>query len=694
MNDTPNKRLGVVIRVFAHRFVATLITAAFALFIVVPSSAPVHAASTQLGITLVHQELALNPDANLVLSVKLDQALPAGATIVLTSYRPLKTRADLTDAIAGKLPRSLDTVDLPLEAISFVNDVITFTVPTESSRRTSRALQFSQQGLFPVVLDIQGDSGVAGELTTFVDRLPKEGDDPRGTLNVALAVSLSAPPAIPGSDTALLPATAQELSDLNAFPAAIPLTVALSPEILDRVDGPNRDNLRNILNANYGISQPRIPFDPSAAVAANNSALFTQLLREGENAISALGETPPSDRSIWWSWGQLTTPGASLVRDLGARLLVLSPNEYANAKGSLGPGTDTTQLLMTTLPDATSVPTLVLDAAFADRLASTSPPTELGAIYAAADLVATRDQLAAATAAPMSGHTMVIGLSGGGVPNPAFVSRIQSMSDATGATQFVTLNGVERTTTTLLVDGLPVDIELPTITPVDIAARLTSLDQLKAHAFMVSGMLVNARDRPNRWQATIAVLASSALTDEAVAKATTALNNELASVTGAVSPRPIYAFTLSGRRTTIRLRIENISDEPLRVMVRLTANKLTFPKGDQVVTIEAQSITDVAVPVVARTNGSFPVSLDVLSPDGGLPLVNTFYLKARVSALTGVAQLLTGGGLLMLLAWWGRNLRAGRRAKHNVVGRSNHPVARTNGGLVSDEPNSANVSNS
>ena len=686
-----------MIRPIAHRLVGALTATAVALLVVVPTSAPAPApalaAPAPLGITLVRQELALTPDGDLVLSVRLDQALPVGATFVVTSYRPLKTRADLADAIAGKLPRSVDTVDLPLEAISVADDVITFTIPTETSRRTSRALQFNQQGLFPVVLDIQGDSGIAGELTTFVDRLPREGDEPRGSLSVALAVSLTAPPAIPGSDPALLPATAQQLADLNAFPAAVPLTVAISPEILNRIDSTSLDSLRKTLNANYGISQPRIPLDPSAAAAANKGTLFTQLLREGENAVSALGEVPRSDRSIWWSWGQLTTPGASLVRDLGARLLVLSPSEYANAKGSLGPSTDTTQLLMTTLPDATSVPTLVLDAAFADHLATTSPPTELHAIYAAADLVATRDQLAAASA-PITGHTMVIGLSGGGVPNPAFVSRIQAMADATGATQFVTLNGVERNTTTLLVDGLPVEIVLPTITPLDIAARLESLDQLNAHAFMVSGMLVNTRDRPARWQATIAVLASSALTDEAVANATTTLNNELASITGAVSPRPIYAFTLSGRRTTIRLRIENISDEPLRVMVRLTANKLTFPKGDQVVTIEAKSITDVAVPVVARTNGSFPVSLDVLSPDGGLALINTLYLKARVSALTGVAQLLTGGGLLMLLAWWGRNVRRGRRSKHNAVGRANHPVVRPNGGLASNEPSSTNISHS
>ncbi|MSY75857.1 MAG: hypothetical protein F2659_01185, partial [Actinobacteria bacterium] len=169
-----------MIRPIAHRLVGALTATAVALLVVVPSSAPALAAPAPLGITLVRQELALTPDGDLVLSVRLDQALPVGATFVVTSYRPLKTRADLADAIAGKLPRSVDTVDLPLEAISVADDVITFTIPTETSRRTSRALQFNQQGLFPVVLDIQGDSGIAGELTTFVDRLPKDGDEPRG----------------------------------------------------------------------------------------------------------------------------------------------------------------------------------------------------------------------------------------------------------------------------------------------------------------------------------------------------------------------------------------------------------------------------------------------------------------------------------------------------------------------------------
>jgi hypothetical protein len=126
----------------------------------------------------------------------------------------------------------------------------------------------------------------------------------------------------------------------------------------------------------------------------------------------------------------------------------------------------------------------------------------------------------------------------------------------------------------------------------------------------------------------------------------------------------------------------------------MTAAKLTFPKGDQVVTVEPSSITDIAVPVVARSNGSFPVTLDVLTPDGGSPLAPTLFLKARVSALTGLAQLLTGGGLLMLLAWWVRHLRKAGRRKRTARRAHRHPSNNVADPRATDDESSANLANS
>jgi hypothetical protein len=267
------------------------------------------------------------------------------------------------------------------------------------------------------------------------------------------------------------------------------------------------------------------------------------------------------------------------------------------------------------------------------------------------------------------------------------------MTAATRAIEFVTLDGVERSTTSMLIDGLPVQIVLPLTSPIDISARLRSLDELRVRAFMISGMLVNDAGRSDQWNETIDVLSSSALTDQDVATAAEDLTSELDAIAGAVVPRPAYAFTLSGRRTTIRLRIENVSDESLKVLVRMASTKLTFPKGDQTVTLEPKNITDVAVPVVARSNGSFTVTLDVLTP-GGAPLGDTLFLKARVNSLTGLAQLLTGGGLLVLIAWWVRHLRATRRRRRHTAMLANHPVAQHRDPSATGPESSANVADS
>jgi hypothetical protein len=126
----------------------------------------------------------------------------------------------------------------------------------------------------------------------------------------------------------------------------------------------------------------------------------------------------------------------------------------------------------------------------------------------------------------------------------------------------------------------------------------------------------------------------------------------------------------------------------------MRSTKLTFPEGDQVVTASPQGITDVAIPVVARSNGSFPVTLDVLTPDGGLPLANTLFLKARVSALTGLAQLLTGGGLLVLLVWWVRHMRTTRRVRRHGATMEHHPATNPRGSLATDTESSANLADS
>lgn len=639
-------------------------------------------------------QLALLANASLSIGFHAGQQIPSSATIVVTSYQRIQSRGDLLDAISGNLPRSIDAIDVDPAGVVTDEGTTTVTVPTETTHRTSSALQFPQPGLYPVVVDVRDGDQVMAELLTFVDLLAADTSDDPGSLNVSVVASVSAPPVIPGSTSStLLAQTLQALADLSAFPVKVPVAVAISPELLDRVGATTRDSLRTLLSTNVVLSRPRIPLDPSAAVAAGKQALFTRLLREGEDEVTALGETIASDRSLWLSSSQLTTGGAVLLRDLGTRLLVLPPSEYAAASGSIGAFTDTTQFVQTKLPDGTTVPTMVIDPILATRLRDQSGSLEQAAMYIAADLVAIRDQIASIES-PVEGHTMIIGLDTGGVPNPTLLARVQELTAPTEAVRFVGLDRALRSTSTMMVGGAPLEIVLPLKSPLDVSARLNTLDALAAQASSLASMLIADDGRATRWSTTIDVLSSTSLTPVEVYTTATALSAEFQTIIGAVIPRPAYAFTLTGRRTTIRIPIENTGDEPLRVLLRLSATKLTFPRGDMVVLLDPREITDVEIPVVARSNGNSAVTLEILTPDGSRQVAETLFLKARVRALTGLAQMLTGGGLLALFAWWVHHLRSTKRSRRHAEVMERHPPARSDEPREGHDESSANVADS
>ena len=70
---------------------------------------------------------------------------------------------------------------------------------------------------------------------------------------------------------------------------------------------------------------------------------------------------------------------------------------------------------------------------------------------------------------------------------------------------------------------------------------------------------------------------------------------------------------------------------------------------------------------------------DLLTPVGAAKVTNSVTLKARINTLTGLPQLITGAGLLILLTWWVRNQRRSRRQRRalavaSALTNSTHPA--------------------
>ena len=103
---------------------------------------------------------------------------------------------------------------------------------------------------------------------------------------------------------------------------------------------------------------------------------------------------------------------------------------------------------------------------------------------------------------------------------------------------------------------------------------------------------------------------------------------------------------------------------------------MNFPEGDQRVTLLPLGETSVNVPVDAEANGTSSINLVVSTP-AGEALGEPVELTARVTALTGLGQVLTGGFVLVLLTWWFTHWRGRRRSALANDGRERHPSAST-----------------
>lgn len=110
------------------------------------------------------------------------------------------------------------------------------------------------------------------------------------------------------------------------------------------------------------------------------------------------------------------------------------------------------------------------------------------------------------------------------------------------------------------------------------------------------------------------------------------------------------------------------------VKVRLTSPKLSFPEGDQVITV-TESSPPFRVPVEAKSNGTFQVTATLLTPQGDAPLGPPIAITVRSTALSGLGILVTIAGALALAAWWFQHLRSKRRKRLHTAAAGRHPAS-------------------
>ena len=163
------------------------------------------------------------------------------------------------------------------------------------------------------------------------------------------------------------------------------------------------------------------------------------------------------------------------------------------------------------------------------------------------------------------------------------------------------------------------------------------------------------------------------MTDAQCDEFISATRSELKKIRQSVTLQEGTTFTLGGRESELRLDLQNSSEFAMTVQVKVVSSKLRLSKSADPVEIPANSSKELVVDVVALSNGLFPVEVRIFTADGVWQLGKKIEVSARVNALAGLGQIVTGVGLLLLATWWVAHIRRKYRKKIS----KNHPVLRS-----------------
>lgn len=583
-------------------------------------------------------------------------------TVTVAVHGRIDDRGELARARQGDLSPVITDVTLPLDAVltmSGDDHILDLAVPIDR-QRSRGSLRVRRPGIYPVTISVAVGNDELAEGMTMVQLLPEDAPgDP--SLGIAVTAALTDPG--PDPDAEARSRARRELEELAAFGDAndAPFSLALPPSLAPILAGDDelREATRRALDHAELLAQPYLTFDPSSAVAVDRGAAFSAEVRRGEDALSRVLPGVASRRAAWLVRDPLSRAAAAMLRDpLGYRLLVVDQQTYESLPGNIGTFLDASLAVDVDLGDGARMQAAVVsplgpllgDAGVGGRTATEA------AVEILTELLVNRDELG-----PELRRNVVLATAGYGVPDAAIVAALDRLLEDNPEAHLATLSELVGNTDTMLVATDPVTLQLPDRAGPDLSERVQRLDLIRVSAESAASMLPDD-ERRQEWLTELDALLSTGYSDEDVDAAVDRITAEIDAVRASVEPPEPFTFTLTGRESILRLNLRNTADEPRTVLVRAVSSKLRFPGGEQEVTLQP-GVTEVTIPVQARANGTSSVEIQLLTPVFGQRIGPSTFLEARVNAISGLGQTITGIALLLLGSWWFSHFRRRRRAR-------------------------------
>ena len=528
-------------------------------------------------------------------------------------------------------------------------------------------LRLTREGVYPVRVELReagGGDTLAGLTTHMVyTRPPQPGGYP---LQVAMVLPVHAPPALrPDGQRQLSSRSASGLralaQSLEAYPG-VPLTLLPTPETLltlsDSARDLDKETVATLAASLQGRQIAAATFVPvtlsSFATGGLASEVVIQLDRGSEVIEQTLGRRP--DARTWVAGADLDERATNLLRQQQVDRLVVPEDR-------LEPIERTLTLAQPFEIDARAVRrpvALAADAGLLSHFEATGDPV-LAAHHFLADLsVVYQDQ-------PSRPRALVVVPPRSWRPQRAFLDSVLSgLSTATvlkGATVDEAFATVKPATTPT---GAPL---VRRLTPAPDPPQLPASDILAARRRLVSfaSMLTPENALDDRMEQLLLLAEGEGLRAARRRQFLDGLDSRVKSQTDAVLVPGHRSITLTARDGEIPVTVLSKTGYPMKVQIRVASDKLDFPNGAvRDVDLTRRSTTE-RFSVRARTSGSFPLRVTLVSPDGELALGASRF-TVRSTAASGVGIVLSIGAGAFLMVWWGRHLVRGRRNRRLVPG--------------------------
>lgn len=601
------------------------------------------------------------------MAVRTD-GLPADGRLELVLHGRVRSRSELAASMEGD--------GLRTQVYSASAFIAALPAAPEGGRRLTISLDpsapggiaLTTPGAYPV--EVRALDAAGSEVATLVTHLLVEPgpQDESPPLAVAVVAGIDAPPSIsPEGEVDAIDADLAAVAELVAALTAqsdVPATLAVRPELVDALTLAASPESTALLDALPGaasgrsvLALPYVDVSPDALARAGLDAELDAQLERGRTLLADVLRVEPSGTS-WLAAPDLGPEGVAALVDGGVRHIVIDPERLEPLRSGLL----SLSLAQTFVVDADLEPApdaLALDPEVVSRVGTrASSGLELSRLLAElAVLWFEQPGIERAVVVPVDPSvrgSVVEGLLAA-IDGGAIFSAV-TLDDAFAAAAPLRQPGgglVDRGLDPQRAPGVDRTVarEVPTARALLASfATLVGPDSPRAEPVANRLLLATARELdPEEQQAHL-----------------DAARAEVDAVAGAISAPARETITLTAREGTVPLTLRNDAEMPVRVVVHLRSPKLEFPDGESIPLTLTDPTTRLDIEVRTLASGSFPLEVQVTSPDGAITL-STIDFSVQSTAVSGVGVFLSAGAALFLMVWWARHWRRTRRSAKLVA---------------------------